>query len=103
MNKFVAAAMSAAVAAAPLVVAVSPAAADTPGCVTRAEYKAAHKGMGKKKVHSIFDTKGKQLSWASMGGYTSEMRSYKTCSRYSAVTVLYSNGKLDTKSAVWIN
>ena len=32
---------------------------DTPGCVTRAEYRAARSGMTPKKVAAIFDTWGK--------------------------------------------
>jgi hypothetical protein len=75
-------------------------------CVTRGEYRAVHKGMTKKKVHAIFDTRGKRqaISWS--GGYASEIRSYKTCSPYSAVSVAYDKKpgrpfKLSAKSAVW--
>lgn len=34
-----------------------PAQADTPGCVTRAEYRHVHKGMTKERVHRIFDAR----------------------------------------------
>ncbi len=77
------------------------AAADTPGCVTRAEYRNVHKGMTKARVARIFDTAGKRDAFARSGQYTSEIRSYNTCSKYSAVAISYGNGRLDAKSAVW--
>jgi hypothetical protein len=40
---------------------VGPAAADTPGCVTRAEYGRVRDGMTRGKVHDIFDTNGTPL------------------------------------------
>jgi hypothetical protein len=76
--------------------------ADTPGCVTRAEYRHVHKGMTKHRVAHIFDTAGKREAYATSGGYTAEIRSYKTCRRYSAVAISYGNGRLDAKSAVWV-
>jgi hypothetical protein len=75
-------------------------------CVTRGEYRAVHRGLSKARVHAIFDTKGKRqaISWS--GGYASEIRSYKTCRRYSAVSVAYDKKpggafRLSAKSAVW--
>jgi hypothetical protein len=76
--------------------------ADTPGCVTRAEYRHVHKGTTKHRVAVIFDTAGKREAIAHSGGYTEEIRTYKTCSRYSAVAISYGNGRLDAKSAVWV-
>jgi hypothetical protein len=35
-----------------------PASADTPGCVTRAEFRNVSEGMSKHRVHRIFDTRG---------------------------------------------
>lgn len=95
-----------ALAATTLVVA-PPASADTPGCVTRAEFQAAKKGMTKPKVHGIFDTAGERMSIASSGGYSSEIRSYTTCSPYSSVVVAWDKNpgkdwKLSAKSAVWV-
>jgi hypothetical protein len=91
------------------VVAVAPVAlADTPGCVTHSEYRHVHKGMKKTRVHRIFDTIGHRDAIAHSGGYTSEIRSYKTCSPYSAVSIAYDAGpneplRLSAKSAVWVN
>lgn len=75
-------------------------------CVTRGEYRAVHKGMTKAKVQAIFDTKGKRQAIAWSGGYASEVRSYRTCSPYSAVSVAFDKRpgrpfKLSAKSAVW--
>lgn len=77
-------------------------AADTPGCVTRAEYGAVKKGFTKARVANIFDVAGKRQAFATSGGFTSEIRSYKTCQRFSAVSIAYDNGKLSAKSAVWV-
>lgn len=87
---------------------IAPAAqADTPGCVTRAEYRSVSKGMTKPKVHGIFDTDGRRMSIASSGGYSSEVRTYKTCSPYSSVAISWNKNpggvwKLGAKSAVWV-
>lgn len=43
------------------VLATAPAAADTPGCVGRQEYRKIRDGMARGKVHNIFDTNGKSL------------------------------------------
>ena len=53
----------------------SPASADTPGCVTRAEYDHVSKGMRKVRVHRIFDTRG-TFGDGGAGGYS---RLYKEC------------------------
>lgn len=49
--------------------------ADTPGCVSEAEYLQVSIGMAKARVHQIFDTRGKFLDGAA-GGYT---RGYREC------------------------
>ena len=77
--------------------------ADTPGCVTRAEYSHVHKGTTKARVSRIFDTSGHRQVIARSGRFTSEIRSYRTCSRYSVVSISFGNGKLDAKSAVWVH
>jgi hypothetical protein len=85
-------------------IAVSPAAhaaVDKRPCVSQSEFAQAKKGMAISKVHGIFDTPGKRVSFASAGGYTVEIRSYKTCSAYGSVAVSYENGKLTAKSGVF--
>lgn len=84
----------------------APASADTEGCVTRAEYRKVHRGDTKARVHRIFDTAGHRDAISSSGGYRSEIRSYHTCSRFSAVSISWEkNGpspwRLSGKSAVW--
>jgi hypothetical protein len=97
---------AAALLAAPAVfVAAAPAAQaanKTPGCVTKAEYKKAKKGMTKAKVKKIFGTGGKQLSTASAGGFRAEVRNYKTCVEFGSVAITFGNGKLDVKAGVFI-
>ena len=89
-------------------VSAAPAAADTAGCVTRAEYRAVHKGYSMTRVHRIFDTAGKRAAIATSGGYGSQIRSYRTCSRFSAVSVSFFRRpggiwRMDAKSAVWVS
>jgi hypothetical protein len=84
------------------------AANSTPGCVTKSEYKKAKKGMTKKRVATIFGTNGKLEARATSGGYASEIRSYRTCSKYSAVAISFAKKpggtpRLSAKSAVWVS
>ncbi|MDX6316737.1 MAG: hypothetical protein QOD35_137 [Nocardioidaceae bacterium] len=60
------------------VVAVAPSAsADTPGCVTRAEYRQVQTGMHIKRVHTIFDTRGAAY------GTSGLKRIYRVCNTYA--------------------
>jgi hypothetical protein len=77
------------------------ASADTPRCVSKAEFRQVKKGMSKSRVAGIFDTAGKRDAISSGGGYTFEIRSYKSCTRFGAVAIGFSNGKLDNKTAIW--
>lgn len=82
--------------------ATSPSAqADTPGCVNRGEYRQVHKGMTKRRVHQIFDTRGRRVAFSRNGRFTSEIRRYRACPRRSAVSVGYGNRRVRSKSAVW--
>lgn len=67
-------------------VAAPAAQADTPGCVTRGEYRRVHRPMTKKRVHRIFDHKGFFVDGGA-GGYA---RSYRTCTYRHAFTIEYS-------------
>ena len=101
MKRITAAAIVATVLTGTTVILGASAAEANPGCVTQAEFKKAKKGMKVKRVHGIFDTKGRRDVISHAGGYTFEIRSYKTCSPFGAVSVGYENGKLSTKSAVF--
>ena len=83
------------------------AAADTPGCVTRSEYRAVHKDDSIARVHRIFNTDGRRIGGAKGGGFASQVRSYRTCSPLSSVVIQYDRSrgtiwKLTAKSAVWV-
>jgi hypothetical protein len=89
-------------------VATAPSAsADTENCVTRSEYRRVDRGTPKSRVHRIFDIDGKRQAVARSGGYVSEIRSYRTCSEYSAVSISYEKRpggvfRLAGKSAIWV-
>lgn len=83
-------------------------AAHASGCVTKSEYEKAKKGMTEKRVAQIFGTNGKRESRASSGGYVSEIRSYRTCSKYSVVVIEFDKNpggtrRLSIKDAVWVS
>jgi hypothetical protein len=77
---------------------VPTASADTPGCVTKAEFRKVSKGDGIRRVHRIFDTKGKQTAYMSGSAYYPawQSRQYRGCPSYSIVSVDY-----ERKAGVW--
>ena len=79
----------------------SPAAHASPGCVTQKEFQQVKKGFKKKRVHNIFDTAGKRQDISKGGGVTFEIRSYRACTQFGAVSIGFQNGKLQSKSAVF--
>jgi hypothetical protein len=87
-------------AVATLGVAAPAAQADSPRCVTKAEFRSVHVGMTKARVHRIFDTSGRRVTFARVRRYTSEVRRYRPCSRRTAISVSYANRRLDGKSRV---
>ena len=83
------------------------AAADTPGCVTRSEYRAVQKDDSIARVHRIFNTDGRRIGGAKGGGFASQVRSYRTCSPLASVVIQFDRSrgtiwKLTAKSAVWV-
>jgi hypothetical protein len=62
-----------------------PAEADSPGCVTRAEYGRVTQGMARGKVHDIFDTKGRSL-FENPGRVHNSAREYRMCAAWRAAT-----------------
>ena len=65
-----------------------------------------HRGDTKKKVHRVFDTDGRRDAISQGGGYAYEVRSYKSCTQFGAVSVGFEKEgggtwKLSSKSAVW--
>ncbi len=82
--------------------------ASAAGCVSRSEYRAAKSNMTMTRVHRIFDTSGRRVSYASYGGYAAQIRTYRGCgSRYNVVSILFDKNpgglwRLDTKAAIWV-
>jgi hypothetical protein len=84
----------------PLTVVAPSAMADTPGCVTKAEFQAAVKGWSIQRVHNKFDTHGAQEWFFSATAYTpaEQTRECRACAHpsYSLVSVDY-----EKRSGVW--
>jgi hypothetical protein len=70
-------------------------------CVTRAEFRNVHRGMSKAAVHRVFDTSGRRSAISHAGGYTFEIRSYRACTQFGAISIGFENGRLQSKSAVF--
>lgn len=77
--------------------------ADTPGCVTRAEFRQVHDGMPVARVHRILDTEGHQSSVIIVGGQRHVARNYRACHRprQSFVQVHYADGVVVAKFAIF--
>lgn len=82
-------------------VAVAPAAQASKGCVTQAEFAKAKPGMTQKRIKKLFGTNGKVSAKSSSFGITITMRDYRACTQFGAVSLLFQNGRLETKSAVF--
>lgn len=94
-----------------LVTAAPAQAADSPRCVSRAEFRQVRKGMPIKRVHRIFDIRGKQSVY--LPGYpgphgwpAEQWRDYRPCSsRWGYVQVDFERRKgvwrMVRKSAFW--
>jgi hypothetical protein len=71
------------------IISASPAAADTPGCVTQQEFNQVHRERRMSRVHQVFDTKGRVASRDANRMH----RYYKICgvpfTRRQAVHVIY--------------
>ena len=103
--------------AAPILLAVGavpvvagPAAADTPGCVTRKEFRAVtvdpFGGMRIRRVHKIFDTWGRQTFISDWSGpsknWRNQQRMYAVCENNDGyVLVAYTQEQGDPWTATW--
>jgi hypothetical protein len=107
MRKITLAAITAATMLASTVTLAQPASART-GCATRPGYRLVHKGQTLATVARHLHSNGHKEALASSGGYRSMIRSYRTCSQYSAIDISFSANPgraltVDAKSAVWIS
>ena len=73
------------------------ASADTEGCVTRREVSNIHKGWKMKRVHRLFDVKGRVSSVDTGFGRPTMTRAYDPCPRFSFIDVTYKK----RRSGVW--
>lgn len=85
--------------------------ADTPRCVSKAEFRSVRDGWSISRVHNRFDIKGQQ-DWYTDGyddpdyGWPdAQGRSYRACTRYGTVYVDYERiggeWRVSSKSAYW--
>ena len=72
-------------------------------CVTKSEFRKVKRGMKMKRVHRIFDTRGKQSYFYTIGGDRYTGREYKACHhpKWSLVSVDFKNGRETGKFAYW--
>jgi hypothetical protein len=77
-----------------------PAEADTPRCVTAREFRQVQPGMPKRRVHRVFDTRGRRAAFARVGRVTSESRHYRPCRRRTAIAVAFHNHRLSAKAMI---
>ncbi|MGH3358934.1 MAG: hypothetical protein ACRDO7_09020 [Nocardioidaceae bacterium] len=72
-------------------------------CVSKKEYRKVQRGTRIRRVHRIFDTRGKQTSTFTIGGVRYQSREYKPCSsqRWGFVSIDYKNGRSTDKYAYW--
>lgn len=75
----------------------STAQADSPGCVTKGEFRRVDRGMTRRRVARIFDTNGRLAS--RYGAYAT--RDYNPCARYASVSVEYKHGRVIHKYGFW--
>lgn len=82
-------------------VATAPAASASKGCVTQEEFAKVKPGMSTAQVAKIFGTKGKVTTQSSGFGTTIAIRDYKPCTQFAAVSILFENGKVQTKTGIF--
>lgn len=101
MSRIITAALIAATAL--LMPALPASAATNPACMSHKEFRAIHNGMSLTRVAGIVGSKGKLTSSSRIAGYTTTMREHHTCgSRFGSALTMYQNGKLISKTALWI-
>ncbi len=71
------------------------------GCVTKSGYSKVRNGMTVSQVASTLGTNGKRAAYSKIGSQSAEVRSYVTCSKYGAVAISFSNGRVSAKSGVF--
>jgi len=87
-----------AIAVASVTLSVPAAQANTPGCVSKAEYARVHKGLSVTQVSNLFHTSGRVTRHP---GPARVIRRYDPCPRHSIVRVTFRRGNVSGKAALW--
>lgn len=113
VNKLVRAAVASAVAAASVVLVGPQASADTPGCVTRAEWRTIYMspdgydngpgtGGTRARVHRVFDTSGTRTwFYGDDPTFQAQVRKYRKCSSGGRYSVTYHRYKSSGQWSAW--
>ena len=110
MLKSCAAAALSVAALTPVVLTAAPASADTPDCVSKAEFRAVQRKWSQDRVINRFDVPGRQVWFASgdpsLDIPASQSREYRPCSKYSYVSVSFERKRGDvwrvvSRTAYW--
>ena len=67
-------------------------------CASKSEFKKVKRGMHRQRVANILDTNGKLVFRS--GAYSS--REYKTCSRFSSISVDFKRQSVTGKFGFWL-
>ncbi len=79
--------------------AIVPAHADT--CVSAKEFSKIKNGMTEAQVKKLTGTNGTVSASAGSGKYKVVLRSYKTCTKFGAVSISFMGGKAQSKAGVF--
>ncbi len=79
--------------------AIGPAHADT--CVSAKEFSKIKNGMTEAQVKKLTGTNGTVSASAGSGKYKVVLRSYKTCTKFGAVSISFMGGKAQSKAGVF--
>jgi hypothetical protein len=100
MKRIVTGAVVASVVALGIGAVTGPASAVPAGCASSSNYKKVKNGMTTTQVAAILGSNGK-LS-ISMPSLKYVSRDYKTCSRWSIVSVTFTNGRVSDKMGIFV-
>ena len=73
----------------------------TAGCVSPSEFASAREGMSVSQVSELFGVSGTITAESSGFGTTIVLRDYPACTEFGAVSVVFTDGRLTSKAAVF--
>lgn len=71
------------------------------GCVSPSEFASAREGMSVSQITELFGVSGTIMAESSAFGTTIELRDYPACTEFGAVSVVFTDGRLTSKAAVF--